>query len=143
MKKQIVALMALIVVGMSSCNKDDDKKNVAEEKPKTKVELLTSKTWNMESISVTEETDSTSSEYEFPMPGTVTFKTDNKVVTKIAGEEDEVSSWALSEKGLVIDGETYELLELSETKLHIKEEIVEEDEDLGRVTVTTVIKMSH
>ncbi len=142
MKKQIVALMALVTFGLSSCNKDDDR-NLAEDRPKTRVEILTEKSWNIESVKVTEESEHGSSEYEIPMPGTVTFNKDNTVLTRIPGEEDQVSVWALSDAGLNVDGELYTVVELTETKLALYQEVTEEDEELGEITYTTLMKMSR
>lgn len=45
MKKQFLALAALVAMGLTSCNKDNDQVNTPPAKPKTTMELLTEEKW--------------------------------------------------------------------------------------------------
>lgn len=143
MKKQILALAALLVVGLSSCNKDDDK-STTEDRPKTKIEILTASAWNIQSVKVTEEIgDSITNEYQMPMLGTITFKTDKTVIIQIPGEDAEESAWAINDEALWIDEELYTLVELTDTKLEIMQEVEETDPEIGKVFYRTEIKLNR
>ncbi len=103
MKTQILALAVLAVIGLTSCNKDDDK--VTEPKVKTQKEILTEERWQGKS---------TISEYYYN-GSLVDKEVENITDLSIKFEED----WKLInyENGVATDTMSYTLLANNQIKL--------------------------
>lgn len=130
-------LIAALIVGLSSCK--DDQIKVTDEQPKTKAELLTQASWNLDSILTDTYVDGklVYSEAELYV-GLVEFSTDGKVTTKMPGDDDEIEEYTLKGDSLLIDGTKMYIVELTEKKIELYTEEQELDDELKAVITSKI-----
>ncbi len=143
MKKQIMILTAALLVGMTSCEKDEKTKQVVN-KPKTKTELLTQKVWDLNQVHVTTKAGSfILLDENFPMVGTVEFKA-NKTGESITPEEGKVPfTWDLKGDSLFVDGEGQLILKLTDKEMDLKGSFTEQDSTMGELNVTIITSLKR
>ena len=122
MKHTFLALAAIATLGLTtSCKKDKQ-----DEKPKTKVELLTQGSWNVVKYhEVTYFNDTLYEDETYPGEGEkLKFNTDYTATFTDSDGETDVSSWILNDNTLLMaDGEfTIQTLTESQLNLYMKEE---------------------
>lgn len=142
MKKQIITITAALLVGLSSCTKDEKTKETGN--PKTKAELLVQGAWEMEKSHVTTTAGGqVIFDVDYPMSGTVEFKADHSGITKITGESPESFNWDLKGDSLYVDGEALFIQKLNATRLEVIAEENEMDTTMGNLNILIVTSFNR
>lgn len=117
MKKLSSLVVAIAMLGLASCKKDEKQQNPAS---KSRATLLTQSTWNAESMrTVTKLNGFTVIDSTASMTGTIKFYTNNIVVGEIDGEPADTSSYQLNGDTITIDDMNYYIHLLTEKNMQL------------------------
>lgn len=134
-------LAAALLVGLTSCEKDD---KLSNGKPLSKAEQLTQNPWNLEKTHTTTKANGQVIFNEsFPMTGTVTFKNDNTGVSVTPEDGTENFTWMLKGDSLIIDGESAYLQKLTSKKMELQQSFTETDSAFGEIKVDIVMSLNR
>ncbi len=134
MKKQIIALSTLLVLGLSSCKKD--KNDLVESKPKTKTEILTDRDWDLNYIrTTTTMADTIAFDEKEHLNGKVTFTTNKQMISNIPGEGIDTVTYELKGDSLLFEDHGFLIEELTDKKLIMANEVEAEVPQMGKYKI--------
>lgn len=137
MKKQILAIAAVLMLGFTSCEKDDNKNEAPLPTKDAQVVKLTNGEWDVKYVYMrTMVNDTLAFEVTDTINGTALFREDGTLVSNTPEIGTEESQWEMKGDSLFIDDELGLLIEeLTDNKFVMAAELADEEMDSVRFNI--------